>query len=501
MDKVILNQNGLKKTSAETKNSPLVFGYGEKVIQDNVYYSLKAKVLAVGIFLFFFFENGALGLIPEQYYMIYRSIRISDLILYALVIYSVFRYKEYKELIKSRSLIIIKIYLSYLVFEFVLSALTYKFNVIEYFFRLKLVWTSFLVFPYLLLLKRDGLGFLIKLFFPAAVIANILYILSAITGTAFLPDVRIITQSLPGNLEVYRVYGGTFLGEFFFLGFIYYWMTRKFKLYQLFFVILFIIPHILAFGRSAWALFVFTILIMVLLITWKKKKIKVLFKQVAIFILLTSTLVFCFLKFIPNADYYVEALGARLQQGTNDVKYEEGSFGERTVFDNEILLNVWQKNNWLVGIGMHPLWVYKQESRDERLIYIALTDVTWPGVLAVYGAIGFALALFFQIYYIKLTFKLIKKSKHEGVLVYILITMMSKMIFAALVTYSYILFSIGILGIGSVMSFMVAVAVYCYEQQKNEKEEKTVTVKPVRQYYLYGKYSYSYSKTYRQREL
>ena len=106
MDKVILNQNGFKKPSAVTNNHPPDLSYGEKFIQDNVYYSLKAKVLAVGIFLFFFFENGALGIIPKQYYMVYRSIRISDFILYALVIYSLFCYKEYKELFHSKSFII-----------------------------------------------------------------------------------------------------------------------------------------------------------------------------------------------------------------------------------------------------------------------------------------------------------------------------------------------------------------------------------------------------------
>ncbi len=71
--------------------------------------SLKAKFLAFAIFLYFFFENGTIGLIPEKYYLIYRSVRISDLILYVLVMYSVFCIKEYLDLFKSKTLLITKL--------------------------------------------------------------------------------------------------------------------------------------------------------------------------------------------------------------------------------------------------------------------------------------------------------------------------------------------------------------------------------------------------------
>src|SRR5207253_2042387 len=123
----------------------------------------------------------------------------------------------------------------------------------EYAFRLKGLWSSFLVFPFLLLYKRNGLGFFIKILFPVAIISNVLYILTALTGIAFLPDITIISQRLPGEIVVYRVYGGTFFGEMFFLGFVYMWITRKFRFWQLFLVLLFLLPHILAFGRAAWA--------------------------------------------------------------------------------------------------------------------------------------------------------------------------------------------------------------------------------------------------------
>ncbi len=329
MEKVITNQYGFRKSSAKagTVNKELL--YNEKFIQTDVVLSLKAKMLAVAIFLYFFIENGTIGLFPPSSYIIYRTIRISDFILYALVIYSFFCIKEYISLFRSRSFLIIKLLLSYIIFQFVISAISYKFNVVEYFFRLKGVWSSFLVFPYLLLFQRNGIGFLFRLIFPVAVVSSILYILTALTGTAFLPDVMIITQILPGDLEVYRVYGGTFFGESFLMGFIYLWITKRFKLYQLFFVVLFMLPHILAFGRGAWVRFVFSILLLFFLNSIKHKNFKTLFRQAAILAVLCGALTFSFIKFIPDSDYYLDALSARILQGQEDVEYNEGTYGER----------------------------------------------------------------------------------------------------------------------------------------------------------------------------
>src|SRR5205814_7430741 len=68
--------------------------------------ALNAKLLAWGIFLIFFIENGTIGLLPKQAYFVYRNVRISDLLLYFLAVYSLFNTKEFAELYKSRNLII-----------------------------------------------------------------------------------------------------------------------------------------------------------------------------------------------------------------------------------------------------------------------------------------------------------------------------------------------------------------------------------------------------------
>ncbi|MGH2574842.1 MAG: hypothetical protein ACRDFC_03975, partial [Ignavibacteria bacterium] len=273
-----------------------------------------AKYLAWGIFLIFFIENGTLGLLPRQFYFVYRNMRISDLLIYALTIYSLFNVREFIDLYKSRALIIVKLILIYLLMQYIVSSILYEVNVIEYFFRLKMIWASFLIFPYLLLLKRNGFNYLIKLVFPIAVISNILYILSAVTGIALLPDIGIAKQTLPGGFQVYRVFGGTFYGELFFLGFIYNWITNKFRLYQLFFAILFIFPHILAFGRSAWLFFTFTIVMMLAWNFLKKRELKVFLRQTAIIVILGVVVIYSFMKVVPESEYMASAIEARLIQ-------------------------------------------------------------------------------------------------------------------------------------------------------------------------------------------
>ena len=92
----------------------------------------KAKMLAWAIFLFYFIENGTVGLIPSSFYFIYRNIRISDFILYGLIIYSFFSAAEYTELFRSKSTIILKLMLAYLLAQFFVSCVLYDYNVIEY---------------------------------------------------------------------------------------------------------------------------------------------------------------------------------------------------------------------------------------------------------------------------------------------------------------------------------------------------------------------------------
>lgn len=227
------------------------------LLEGGNYVPRNAKLLAWGIFLFFFIEKGTLGLLPSQFYMVYRNVRISDLILYFLIIYSLYCSNEYRNLLKSKALIIIYILLIYFVFQFLVSVITYNQNLIEYFFRLKFLWGSFLIFPYLLLLKRNGFEYLVKLMLPFAIVSNILYIISSTTGVVLLPDTTVFKQDLPGGLSVYRVYGGTFYGDLFFLGFIYWSIAKKFKFYQILLIVLFVTPQILAFGRGAWIFFIY----------------------------------------------------------------------------------------------------------------------------------------------------------------------------------------------------------------------------------------------------
>ncbi|HEY3249774.1 MAG TPA: hypothetical protein VGK25_01520, partial [Ignavibacteria bacterium] len=422
-----------------------------------------------------FIENGTLGLIPEKYYFVYRNVRISDIILYALIVYSLIYYKEYKTLFKSKSLLIAKLFLLYLILEFFISFIRYGFNPIEYFFRLKGLWQSFLIFPFLLLFKRNGFTFLIKLIFPVAVISNILYILSALTGIPFLGGVSIIKQQLPGNLEVYRVYGGTFFGEMFYLGFVYYWITKKIKIWQIFLVVLFIIPHILAFGRGAWIGFVFTIFLMIVLHSLRKRQFRVLFRQAIVLIIMSGAVIFSFIQFIPESDYYIDALKARLIQGQDDVKYNEGTYGSRIIVQNNALFKVWSENDLFLGIGMHPMWVVKPESREEQIYYSAFCDVGWPAVLAAYGLIGLLLAVFLQFYYIFTVFKLIRKIPEGNLSAFFLIAFLSQLLVATLISFSISFVSTILWGF-FLIYYYIAIVAYSYEKNK-EKELETLNSK------------------------
>jgi hypothetical protein len=426
--------------------------------------SQKAKILAWVIFLFFFIEKDTLGLIPSQFYTLYRAVKIADLILYGLVIYSFFNIKEYENLFKSKALIIIKLLLAYLLFEFVISVINYDQNPLEYFFRLKAAWTSFLIFPFLLLFKRDGFNYLVKLILPVAVISNILYILTAVTGKAFLPGVDIVQQTLPGGLKVLRVYGGTFFGELFFLGFIYKWITDKFRLYQLPLAVLFVTPHILAFGRGAWAKLAFIILVMVIWNMLRKKNLKTILKQVALACILGGLIIYSFIQFIPESDYYMEALGARVTQGEEDYKYGEGTLGTRLT-STERLIKLWTISNPVIGIGMHPMWVIKPVTVEENLYAWGFNDVRWASVLAAYGALGFIMAIIFQIQFLRVALRVLKYNKNTDILLFLGIVTFSLLIFDIL-DYSNTIISFGLSGFYTIYAHIAAV-VYKSEEMNN----------------------------------
>src|SRR5262245_32525899 len=100
-----------------------------EIMQSRNVLPLKAKLLAWGIFLVFFIENGTLGLIPKNLYFLYRNIRISDFLMYGLTIYSLFKVKEYAELYRSKTMILTKIILLYLCAQFIISTISYQQNV------------------------------------------------------------------------------------------------------------------------------------------------------------------------------------------------------------------------------------------------------------------------------------------------------------------------------------------------------------------------------------
>lgn len=472
MQKTLLNNLRFKKNERldvdrirAEKTSQL---YSESFLKEELISNYRARILAFAIFLFYFIENGTLGLVPQKFYMIYRNVRLSDLILYATILYSLVRYKEYRDLFNSKPFLAAKIFLFYLALEFVISYVRYGFSPEEYFFRLKGIWQSFLIFPFLLLLKRNGFLFLIKLIFPVAVISNLLYILSALTGLPFLPDVSIVTQSLPGDIVVYRVFGGTFYGETFFLGIIYYWINKRFRAWQLGLVVLFIVPHILAFGRLAWASLSFTIFMMIVLNSLSRRNFSMLFRQAIILFITTIALIIAFIKFIPQSDYYLDAINARFFQGQEDVKYGEGTYGTRVITQNEALVNLWSNNDIFLGIGMHPMWVLGPESREEAIYYSAFSDVGWPGVLAAYGIIGFSLTLIIQVYFIFLAIKLIRKNPKVNIYTFFVTLLLSKLIFDSTVGFSYIFISSNLWGFYGPLIQYIPVLIYLYE--KNRKE-------------------------------
>lgn len=439
--------------------------FADVLLQKN-YLTLNAKLLAWGIFLVFFIENGTLGLIPKQFYFVYRNVRISDILLYALTAYALYDAKEYSKLLNSRAMILPKLILLYMFIQFIISSILYDYKIVEFFFRLKGIWMCFLVFPFLLLLKRRALGYLIKLFLPVAIISNILYIMSAVTGIAFLPDIGIAEQNLPGGLKVFRVYGGTFYGELFFLGFIYIWITKKFRVYQVFLAVLFILPHILAFGRSAWIYFTLTITIMMIWYAIKKREFRAALRQIVVVTVLVVALIYAFVKLVPESEYLVNAIEARVTQGQDDMKYNEGTYGSRLA-NIGALLTLWQNSNVVIGIGMHPLWVVKPLTVEENIYAWGFSDVGWASVLAAYGLIGFLLAVIYQIYYFITSVKIAKNSKYNDILVFFALVFLSRLFFDSVINGAYVGLSVGLWGFWSTAIYVAAVT---YKKEYPDEE-------------------------------
>lgn len=455
-------------------NRPFEKPFEEKKTSDflaKTFVSPKAKMLAWAFFLLFFFENGTLGLIPQQLYFVYRNVRVSDLLIYGLIVYALWNSKEYYIYYNSKILLIFKLLGVFFLFEFIASSVIYDYSFIEYFFRLKYLWSTFLIFPFLLLIKRNGLWYLIKLIIPVSVISNILYIMTALTGYRFLPDINIALQTLPGGLQVYRVFGGTYFGEFIFLGIVYYWTTQKFKLPLLIPAILFSVPHILAFGRAAWLRILSIIILIFIWNIYRKKNFKIFIRQTIIIVVFGAVIIFGFMQFIPESSYISEALGARVQQGKEDYVYEQGTYGSRMVALSA-LLELWQKSNIIFGVGMHPMWVVKPVTVDESYYSWGFSDIRWAGVLAGYGLFGFGLVFFFQIQFIYASAKLMLKNKNSDLFQFFIIVAFSTFAFDTFVNYSYGLLSFAVNGTTTTVVFLASAVVCMYEdfKKKNQPE-------------------------------
>jgi hypothetical protein len=294
---------------------------------------------------------------------------------------------------------------------------------------------------------------------PVTIVANVLYILSSVTGIALMPDIGVEKANIPGGFQVYRVFGGTFFGEFFFLAFVFQWITDKFKLYQLPLALLFITPHILAFGRSAWVSFSFSITLMFIWNFLRNREFKLVLRQVIILISLILVTVYVFMKFVPQSDYLTDAISARITQGQDDVEFKTGTFGTRLA-NIDALLGLWQSGNIFFGIGMHPMWVIRAETVEENIYAWGFSDVRWASVLAAYGLIGFILALLFQLSFAFYAGRVLMKTNSKSILTFFTLMQLSVLMFDTFINYSYNLVSMGLWGFSTVLSFYIAVTVY-----------------------------------------
>lgn len=430
-----------------------------EVLESKKILPVNAKILAWCIFLIFFIESGTLGLIPKNFYFVYRNMRVSDFLIYGLTIYSLFNVREFSELYRSKLMILIKVIFIFFFAQFIISTILYNQNIFEYFFRLKGLWSSLLVFPFLLLLKRNALPYLIKLILPVAIIANILYILTAITGIALMPDIGVEKTTVGEGFKVYRVFGGTFFGELFFLAFIYQWITDKFKLWQFPLVLLFVTPHILAFGRSAWVRFAFTILVIFVWNFLKNREFKVLLRQAVLIVLLISAAMYVFIRFVPQSDYLSDAVSSRVNQGQEDVENKTGTYGTRLANIDALLL-LWSNGNVLFGIGMHPMWVISPQTTQETIYVWGFSDVRWASVLAAYGLLGMLLALLFQILMTYQSTKILIKTKSTSIYTFFILILFTTLLFDMTFNYSYIFITLGLLGLTPVVALCTAITVY-----------------------------------------
>lgn len=173
------------------------------------------------------------------------------------------------------------------------------------------------------------------------------------------------------------------------------------------------------------------------------------------------TLGYTFTKILPGSDVLLESLQARVLQGQEDIKYQEGTYGTRLA-NNSYLIEYWLQGNIAFGLGMHPFWVIKPETVEEATLYWGFCDLNWTPILVSYGLVGFLLYCLFQIYYTYLTFKIAKNSRENDIYTFFVLMLLSSLLFSSF-NYSLVLFTISRWGLGSTISFYIAALVYKYE--------------------------------------
>ncbi|HEY3250082.1 MAG TPA: hypothetical protein VGK25_03085, partial [Ignavibacteria bacterium] len=166
-----------------------------------------------------------------------------------------------------------------------------------------------------------------------------------------------------------------------------------------------------------------------------------------------------------------EAIGARIQQGQDDLKYGEGTYGTRAANLNA-LLELWAANP-VIGIGIHPFWLISPLTTEEAIYAWGFSDIKWAGLLAAYGTIGFLLAILFQIIFIYLCFKLLRKIKLSDINYFFLLFFLLNMLRDTLLGFDYNLITVSIYGLGSINAFFVANLVYLYEKNIKPVDNKT----------------------------
>ena len=190
--------------------------------------------------------------------------------------------------------------------------------------------------------------------------------------------------------------------------------------------------------------------------------------ELFLIVVLLICVIYSFTSFITQSEYLTEAIGARILQGQEDVKYGKGTYGTRMA-NIAMLMDLWLNSNILFGIGMHPMWVIRPETVQEVFYAWGFSDVRWASVLTAYGLFGFLIAVIFQVQFFIIAFKLLRKVRAPDIYVFFLLLTIAQLMFDSLINYSFFMLSIGLWGLSMHTSFYVANVVHEYVRWQKGK--------------------------------